>query len=133
MKPYTKILNDRDKILIEKALKFYFFSRQQDVNKLNSDLRERFQHAGQAAYSLIITYLKEDSLRIEYMDFLNDEIKTLRSVHPSHLKELMIKPDEIDEIEFNATVSIRVHDMDHDQKVTISYDPNGNTIRATYK
>ncbi|MFN1834512.1 hypothetical protein AB2B38_004565 [Balneola sp. MJW-20] len=133
MKPYTKILNDRDKILFEKALKFYFFSRQQDANKLNSELRERFRYAGQVAYSLIITYLKEDRLRIEYMDFLNDEIKTLRSVDADLLKQLMIQPDEIDEIEFNQSVSIKVHDMDEGADVVITYDPEAGMIRATYK
>ncbi|MDR9417732.1 hypothetical protein [Gracilimonas sp.] len=127
MDTVTKILNDRDKILFEKALKFYFYARQQDIRKLNSQLRERFNYAGQVAYSLIVTYLREDSLKLEYMDFLNEELKTMRALDNRLLEPLMIKPHEIDEIEFNQEVSIKVFDEDNGRNLQIRYNPNTST------
>lgn len=123
MKSTTKILNDRDKILFEKALKFYFYARQQDVGKLNSQLQQRFSYAGQVAYSLIITYIREGSLKLEYMDFLNEELKTMRGLDSEFLEPLMIKPHEIDEIEFNQEISIKVFDEDNDTNILIIYSP----------
>lgn len=127
MNTVTKILNDRDKILFEKALKFYFYARQQDIRKLNSQLRERFNYAGQVAYSLIVTYLREDSLKLEYMDFLNDELKTMQALDDTLLEPLMIKPHEINEIEFNQEVSINVFDEDNNRDLQIRYEPNEGT------
>lgn len=128
MDTITKILNERDKILFEKGLKFYFFSRQQDVRKLNSQLQERFTYAGQVAYSLIITYIREGSLKLEYMDFLNEELKTMRSLDEEFLEPLMIKPHEIDEIQLNKEMSMRFHDEDSGQDFVIRYAPSDNTV-----
>ncbi|HET8864494.1 MAG TPA: hypothetical protein VFM80_02280, partial [Gracilimonas sp.] len=94
MDTITKILNDRDKILFEKALKFYFYARQQDVGKLNSQLQNRISYAGQVAYSLIITFIREESLKLEYMDFLNEELKTMQQLDAELLEPLMIKPGQ---------------------------------------
>ncbi len=124
MESITKILNDRDKILFEKALKFYFYARQQDVRKLNSQLQQRFSYAGQVAYSLIITYIREGNLKLEYMDFLNEELKTMRGLDSEFLEPLMIKPHEIDEIEFNQEISIKVFDEDNDTDLRIIYSPD---------
>lgn len=132
MKPITKILNERDKILFEKALKFYFFTRQQDINKLNSELIERFRYAGRIAWSLIITYIKEDKLKIEYMDFLNDELRTLMGIDQALLSPLMIQPGEIDEISFSDRMKIKVYDMDEEQDLEIRYDPQQNRVIAEY-
>lgn len=132
MKPITKILNERDKILFEKALKFYFFTRQQDINKLNSELHDRFRYAGSVAWSLIITFIKEDKLKIEYMDFLNDELRTLRGLEPQNLSPLMIQPAEIDEITFSDRMKIKVYDMDEEKDLAIKYDPENNTVIAEY-
>jgi hypothetical protein len=123
MDTFTKILNDRDKILFEKALKFYFYTRQQDVRKLNSQLHKRFAYAGQVAYSLIITYIRDGSLKLEYMDFLNEELKTMRGLDSELLEPLMIKPHEIDEIEFNEEIAIKVFDEDDDTEIKIIYNP----------
>ncbi|SMO45061.1 hypothetical protein [Gracilimonas mengyeensis] len=125
----TKILNERDKILFEKALKFYFYARQQDVRKLNSQLQERFKYAGQVAYSLIITYLREGSLKLEYMDFLNEELKTMYGLDQKLLEPLMIKPSEIDEIEFNQEVSIKFFDEDEGRNMMIQYDPTESKVQ----
>jgi hypothetical protein len=124
METMTKILNDRDKILFEKALKLYFYLRQQDVRKLNSQIRDRFTYAGQVAYSLIITYISEGNLKMEYMDFLNEELKTMRGLDTEFLKPLMIKPHEIDEIEFNQEIALTVFDEDNDTNIRITYAPD---------
>lgn len=129
MDTITKILNDRDKILFEKALKFYFYARQQDVRKLNSQLRERFSYAGSVAYSLIITYLREGSLKLEYMDFLNEELKTMQALEDEFIEPLMIKPHEIDEIEFKQEIGIRVFDEDTGNDLRITYDPKNNFVK----
>jgi hypothetical protein len=129
MKSITKILNDRDKILFEKALKFYFYTRQQDVRKLNSQLQQRFSYAGQVAYSLIITYIREGNLKLEYMDFLNEELKTMRRLGSEFLEPLMIQPHEIDEIEFNQEISIKVFDEDNDTNIRISYSPDNSVAK----
>lgn len=129
MDTITKILNERDKILFEKGLKFYFFSRQQDVRKLNSQLQERFTYAGQVAYSLIITYLREGSLKLEYMDFLNEELKTMRGLDSELLEPLMIKPHEIDEINLNQELSLQFYDEDADRDIRIVYQPSKNIAR----
>lgn len=129
MDTITKILNDRDKILFEKALKFYLYSRQQDVRKLNSQLQERFSYAGQVTYSLIITFIREGNLKLEYMDFLNDELKTMRSLDAELLEPLMIKPHEIDEIEFNQKFGLKVFDEDNNRKIEIRYDPDQGVVK----
>ncbi|MEQ8523528.1 hypothetical protein [Gracilimonas sp.] len=129
MKSTTKILNDQDKILFEKALKFYFYARQQDVGKLNSQLKQRFSYAGQVAYSLIITYIREGSLKLEYMDFLNEELKTMRGLDSEFLEPLMIKPHEIDEIEFKQEISIKVFDEDNDTDIRIIYSPDQSVAK----
>ncbi len=123
MNSFTKILNDRDKTLFEKALKFYFYTRQQDVRKLNSELQDRFSYAGKVAYSLIITFIREGRLRLEYMDFLNEELKTMRSLEDTVLEPLMIKPHEIDEIEFSQTITLKVFDEDSRTNLRIIYNP----------
>ncbi|MEO1023001.1 MAG: hypothetical protein AAFW89_10705, partial [Bacteroidota bacterium] len=100
IKPRTKILNPQDKVVFEKALKFYFFARQQDVKHLEDDIRDRFNYAANIAYSLIITGIRDNQFRIEYMDFLNEEHQRFCSLGSSALSDLMIPPDQIDEIEF---------------------------------
>lgn len=130
MDTITKILNDRDKILFEKALKFYLFTRQQDVRKLNSQLQKRFAYAGQVAYSLIITYIREGNLKLEYMDFLNEELKTMRAIDDEFLEPLMIKPHEIDEIEFKQEISINVFDEDTNSKIRITYNPEDGVAKV---
>lgn len=121
MENTTKILNHQDKILFEKALKFYFFSRQVEVKRLEKQLQDRFHYSGNIAYSFILTLISKDSIRLEYLDFLNEEIKTLLGIHPSYLTDLQIKPNEIDEIEFPEEVSMSVFDEDENQKINLKY------------
>ncbi|MTI89142.1 MAG: hypothetical protein FH748_14390 [Balneolaceae bacterium] len=128
MQPVTKILNEPNKVLFDKAIKFYFFSRQQDIKKLNSAFQKRLSYSGQVAYSLIITYMREGVLKLEYMDFLNEELKTLLQVDPSHFESLHIKPDEIDEIELNQKVTIKVFDEDANKELKLIYFPDHNKV-----
>lgn len=129
MDTITKILNDRDKILFEKALKFYFYARQQDISKLNSQLQERFSYAGSVAYSLIITFLREGSLKLEYMDFLNEELKAMHKLEDEFMEPLMIKPHEIDEIEFNQEIALKVFDEDTGDDLRIVYEPKNKVVK----
>lgn len=131
MNPVVKILNDRDKILFEKALKFYFFARQRGVNELPEDLAQRISYSGTVAYSLIITFVKENALKIEYMDFLNEEWKNLRSVKPSFFKSLQVKPDEIDELELSETVELSFFDEDEGMDLMLQYIPKECIVRLT--
>ena len=128
MKPTTKILNDRDKILFEKALKFYFFARQIDVKKLSTDVSERSHYRGSVAYSLVITYAKAGSLKIEYMDFLNQELKTMLSSDEKIYQPLQIKPSEIDDIELMKETKISFFDEDEGADSELIYYSNQNLL-----
>ena len=128
MKPTTKILNERDKVIFDKALKFYFFSRQQDVQKLNNELQERFQYSGQVAYSLIIKFILEDKLEIEFLDFLNMEIKKLIGLNSGLLQPLQVQPNEIDEIQLNKKINLRVFDEVEKQNLIITYQPTEKKV-----
>lgn len=128
MKPTTKILNDRDKILFEKALKFYFFARQIDVKNLSKDVGERLHYSGSVAYSLIITFAKSGSLKIEYMDFLNQELKTMLASDVSTFEPLQIKPSEIDDIELMKETKISFFDEDEEMNLQLIYYPEENKI-----
>lgn len=129
MKLTTKILNDRDKILFEKALKFYFFARQIDVKNLSKDVGERLHYSGSVAYSLIITFAKSGSLKIEYMDFLNQELKTMLSSDAKIYQPLQIKPSEIDDIELMKETKISFFDEDEEMNLQLIYYPEENKIK----
>jgi hypothetical protein len=129
MKPTTKILNDRDKILFEKALKFYFFARQVDIKKLSKDVGERLHYSGSVAYSLIITFAKSGSLKIEYMDFLNQELKTMLAADVSTFEPLQIKPSEIDDIELMKETKISFFDEDEEMSLQLIYYPQEKKIQ----
>lgn len=124
MKPITKILNARDKVLFEKALKVYIFSRQQGVSNLEPDLKERLSYSGTIAYSLITTFIKKGTLRIEYMDFLNEELKKLNTANKFMFKTLQVLPNEIDEISLYNNFSLSFFDEDEQCKIILTYDSN---------
>lgn len=123
MEPVTKLLNERDKILFDKALKFYFFSRQQDIRRLQNSLQKRLNYTGSVAYSLLITYIREGKFKLEYMDFLNEELKTLLSLDSNLFKKLHIKPGEIDEIELNEKIQLKFYDEDLGTDLLMEYRP----------
>ncbi len=128
MQSITKILNDRDKILLEKAIKFYFFARQIDAKRLQKEVYERLYYAGSVAYSLIITFVKTDSLNIEYMDFLNKELKHMLSVPNEIYDHLQIKPGEIDEIELMRETLLSFYDEDEQVNIRLIYRPESNQL-----
>lgn len=128
MQSTAKILNDRDKILLEKALKFYFFARQVDVKRLSKDVGKRLQYAGSVAYSLLITYAREGSLKIEYMDFLNQELKMMLSSENSTYDALQIKPSEIDDIELMRETKLSFYDEDENSDSQLIYYPEESRL-----
>jgi len=128
MQPITKILNDRDKILFEKALKFYFFARQIDSKHLAKDVGKRLHYAGSVAYSLIITYAKSGALKIEYMDFLNQELKLMLGSQTNEYDNLQINPSEIDDIELMKETKLSFYDVDENSDSLLTYYPEKNMI-----
>lgn len=128
MKPTKKILNERDKVVFNKALKVYFFSRQQGIRKLNTDLQERFRYTGSVAYSLIVNFILKDKLEVEFMDFLNMEIKKLQSLNSGLLDPLQVQPAEIALIELNKKIDLQVFDEVEKRNITISYLPENNLV-----
>ena len=121
MKPITKILNDRDNILFEKALKFYLFARQLDAKHLQKDTAERLYYSGSVAYSLIYTYVNTGNLKIEYMDFLNEELKRMLKSEKNVYEILQIKPDEIDDIQLMRETKLSFFDEDEQGNLQLIY------------
>lgn len=132
MKPSRKILNETDKVIFEKALKIYLFSRQHDVSKLQDDLKQRIRHLRNVAYSLIIRFLREDTFHFEYMDFINDELKTLQSL-PGHTSLLMIKPEEVDEIELQEPARFLFKDEEDETEYKVIYHKSKQIVEITKK
>ena len=128
MQPVTKILNDRDKILFEKALKFYLFARQIDAKLLKKEVADRLHYSGSVAYSLIYTFSKTGSLKIEYMDFLNEELKLMLKAAQHIYDKLQIKPNEIDDIELMNKTKLSFFDEDEGLDLKLFYFPGENMI-----
>ncbi len=133
MQSISKILNEREKILFEKALKFYFFARQIDLKRLDQDLQKRVHYSGSVAYSLIITYAKSGDLKIEYMDFLNQELKKLLSIPENQFKDLQIKPNEIDDIELMKKTKLTFYDEDEQKDMELIYLPEKKELKLDQK
>ena len=129
MKIDKKILNEKDKILFEKALKFYFFARQSATKYLSKEVADRFQYSGSVAYSLIITFARTGSLKIEYMDFLNNELKILLSSEKNIFEKLQIKPTEIDDIQLMENTKIKVFDEDSNSNHEIIYTCSTQSVK----
>lgn len=134
MKDNSKILNERDKVLFEKALKLYIFARQIDIKKLKTNLAERLHYTGSVAYSLIITFARTGNLKIEYMDFLNEELKTMLAIPESDFAKLQIKPREIDDIELMSETKLSFFDEDENKTISLVYftDQSRFYINDTY-
>jgi hypothetical protein len=128
MKPVTKILNDRDNILFEKALKFYLFARQIDAKHLQKDVAERLYYSGSVAYSLIYTYVNTGNLKIEYMDFLNEELKLMLKAEKNVYNNLQIKPDEINDIQLMKETKLSFFDEDEQENLQLIYYSEDNLI-----
>lgn len=116
-----KKLNEQDQKFFEQAIKFYFFTRQRDIKKLNIDLRNRFKHDGNVAYSLIIKFLEEGEFKFDYMEFINDELVKLRTLDSNLFQDLMIKPQEINEIELQEEVPLSFSDEENNLRYDLKY------------
>jgi len=132
MKPIRKILNETDKVIFEKALKIYLFSRQHDVSKLQDDLKQRIRYLRNVAYSLIIRFLREDTFHFEYMDFINDELKKLRSL-PDYTSGLMIKPGEVDEIQLQEPARFLFRDEEDELEIKFIYHKSKKLVEIIKK
>jgi len=132
MKPSRKILNETDKVIFEKALKIYLFSRQHDVSKLQNDLKQRIRYLRNVAYSLIIRFLREDTFHFEYMDFINDELKKLRSL-PDYTSGLMIKPGEVDEIQLQEPARFLFKDEEDELEIKFIYHKSKKLVEIIKK
>jgi hypothetical protein len=125
----TRRLNESDKKYLQKAIQFYLFTRQLKITELPEPLQPRFTHSGNVAYSLILTYLKEDEFKPEYMQFINDELNELRNAAPDLLEPLIIKPHEIDEIELNSKVLLVFTDIDNETVWRMEYEKEDGILK----
>jgi hypothetical protein len=123
----TKFLNKRDQIFFEKAIKFYFFSRQKDIKSLKKDISDRIVYSRSVAYSLITTYIRSGSLKIEYMDFINQELKILSGLSKGTFQNLQVLPNEIDDIELMDPSKFTVFDEDLKENLEIYYSASEST------
>lgn len=105
-----KELETQHQVYLEKALQFYLFSGQREITKLPDTLQKRFRGNRQVAYSLIKTFIAEGDFKPEYMQYLNDELNELRRISPNSLKQLLITPFRIHEIELSERLQISFND-----------------------
>jgi len=119
----SRSLEERDHQFMVKAIKFYLFSRQMNRDQYHDELRDRMIHDGNVAFSLLTTYVDEGRFALEYMEFINDEIKTLRTLPESILNSLTIPPRHIDDIELQEQVKLSFTDSDAGTKYWLIYIP----------
>lgn len=129
MKPFIKILNDQDKILFEKALRFYLFSNQQNVRNLDSDLQERFLYSSRAAFTAIAGFLMDKPLNERYLLFLEMETRALCDLNPEHFKVLDIQPHEINKIVIDNDVVLHAYDEQLKTTLLVNYKSADNALK----
>jgi len=113
-------LKDAEKL--EKAFKFYLFCRQKGRDRCTDEIQQRLTHAGHVAFSLITTYMNEREFKLEYMEFINNEIKELMDLS-GDLKELTVQPSQIDDLQLNNDARFRFTDEEENRRYTIEYYP----------
>lgn len=107
---YKRHLDTQQQVYLKKAVQFYLFSGQREITKLPDTVQERFRNNRRVAYSLIKTFITEEEFKPEYMQFLNDELNELRDLPPGMLKELLIAPSQLHEIELSQKLQITFDD-----------------------
>lgn len=123
--------NDIEKF--EKALKLYLFTRQVPMDDLNDELADQLRHLGHVGFSLIITYAKERTFELDYLQFINDELHMLMDV-PKHKRSgLIIQPDEIDEIELQDTVRLTFEDSEEKITYNMTYNRQDHSLHLQYR
>ena len=73
---------------------------------------------------MITTYIRTGSLKIEYMDYLNQELKQLVSLKKNFFVNIQILPNEIDDIELMEPTKFTVFDEDQNKNLEINYSPS---------
>lgn len=119
-----RTIYDRDTAIFNKAIKLYFFVKHIDHSQIHPDLQERFAHCSNVVYSMLRAYLEKGIFQIEYLDFLNDEIKSWTEANPELFKDFTIMPEEIDEIELSAKVPIQFQDSETGERMRLVFYPD---------
>jgi len=125
----SRKLDERESVNFEKAIRFYLFTRHVKLNSLPETLRDRFAHSGNVAFSLLIRFVEEGRFLLEYMEFINDELKELMKANPRSLSMLQIKPGEIGEIELQKEVPLRFTDAESGKTYYLLYYPERRVLK----
>lgn len=125
----SRKLDKREVINFEKAIKFYLFTRHIKLDSLPEELRERFTHSGNVAFSLLIRFVEDGRFMLEYMEYINDELAALRKANPESLSMLQILPDEIEEIELQQEVPLRFTDAESQKTYYLLYYPGKQVLK----
>lgn len=107
---FKKSLDTQQQAYLEKAVQFYLFSGQREITKLPDTVQDRFRNNRRVAYSLIKTFITEGEFKPEYMQFLNDELKELRTISHKIVKVLLITPSQLHEIELSQKLQMNFND-----------------------
>ncbi|HKJ30768.1 MAG TPA: hypothetical protein VKA34_03020 [Balneolales bacterium] len=118
----TRFLTGNNKIFLEKAIQLYVFFRHVSPNEMPSDLAKRMKHDGNVVYSLITGYFEKNKFSIEYLEFLNDELRKLSKLDDSYFKNFTIMPTQIDELELQQKVSLSFTDDETGKTYTFQYE-----------
>ena len=114
-------ISHRDRQIVMKAVKLYFFLHQMDHNRLPEDWAFRFSHSSNVVYSMLRGYMLNGKFEIEYLDFLNQELAGLQDYKDS--LDWRIPPDCIDEIELNSRVPVYFSDEETNERLEVIYYP----------
>lgn len=125
----SRKLDNREAINFEKAIKFYLFTRHIKRDSLPDELRDRFTHSGNVAYSLLIRFVEEGRFLLEYMEYINDELAELRRADPESLSMLQIPPGDIEEIELQQEVPLRFTDAESQKTYYLLYYPKKQVLK----
>ena len=124
----TYELDQKEFEKLEKALKCYLFCRQKSRKECPDEIQERLIHAGHIAFSLVATFLEEREFKMEYMEFLNDEIAAYCAME-SQLSMLAIPPILIDEIDLKQPASFRFSDEESGKRYSLTLDRKNRMIQ----
>jgi len=125
-------LEQKEMERLEKGLQCYLFCRQKSRENCPAHLQERLTHMGHVAFSLIAAFIEEREFKMEYMEFLNDELAAFCALKSeSKLNELTIPPTQIGEIALKPNAAFRFSDQESGKLYKLNLDSNNN--RAAYK
>lgn len=130
----TKELEQLDAGLFEKALQLYiYFKFSIEQPGFPPQLKSRFSHNHHVVYSLIRTFLEENSFSTEYFEFLNEELKSIHGLNDDLKSRLPIKPLEINELELQPIVRLRFEDTDKGDVLEIIYELKNKLCRYLFR